>query len=379
MRRPASGTRLVAVLAGVWLGLVAMLSGSTAVGDTSNWAAGAGATQVWTDNVFGTEPSPGDGITDGRGWFSWTPAPALRLGANGRLLRFQDNPDLDHGYLTVMAEAIPSSRESSVRWQAGVSSAWRLNGDLYEPFNYQDTVAYVSARRYLATSFSVQLRADLSARSYPEQPAEDARKAWLTARLQRSLPTRTSLTLSLRGGWKDYSSGDQADAAVRELNLQAAQSISTRLALRTWWSDAHLYKHGDASEQLAAFDNPLMDEFSFDGTRVGASLKLILPWNLVAEAAGERSWLRYPGRPPAVYDPGKNEFVLNGELLALADGRRADTVNRVRLGLERRGTRLWGATKLDLNAALEWNDQASNDLYWQWSGWSVQAGASLGF
>jgi hypothetical protein len=344
--------------------------------------AGASAMQIWADNVFGTEPSPSDGITDGRGWLSWRPAASLRLGANGRLVRFQDNPNLNHGYLTVMAETISGSRGSQARWQAGLSNAWRLNADLYEPFNYRDTSGYLSARYYLTPAFSTQLRADVSARAYPDQVSEDSRKVWLTARLQRSLPTRTSVTLALRAGWKDYVDGGQTDAAVRDVNLQAAQSLNARLALRTWWSNSHLYEHGDAAEQMAAFDNPLLDEFSFDGDRLGVSLKVIMPWNLVAELSGERSWLDYPGRPPTVYDPLANTFAVSGEEgdeLVLADGERSDAVTRLRLGLQRRGTRLWGESRLDLNAAAEWNDQESNDLYWQWHGWSVQAGASVEF
>lgn len=374
----AASTSLLPVLAGFLLGACLALRGDVAVGETSSWSAGAGATQVWTENVFGTEPSPGDGITDGRGWLSWSPARALRLGASGRLLRFQDNADLNHGYLTLTAEALPSARSAQTRWQAGLSGSWRLNGDLYEPFNYRDVTAYATLRHYLAAGFSSQLRADATARAYPEQPVEDARKAWLTARLQRSLPTRTSLTLSLRGGWKAYVGQERTDAAAREVSLQAAQSLAERFALRAWWSDSHLYEYGDAAAQLAAFDNPLLDEFSFDGSRLGAALKVITPWNLVLDLSAERAWLDYPGRPPALYDPAKDEFVLAGDLLALADGVRSDRVTRARLGVERRGVRLGGA-RLDLTGAVEWNDAQSNDLYWQWSGWSAQMGASFGF
>ncbi len=345
----------------------------------ADWTAGAATMQVWTDNVFGTEPSPGDGITDGRGWFAWKPATAVRLAANGRLLRFRDNPSLDHGYLTVMAEAMPSAQGAQTRWQAGIAQAWRLNGELYEPFDYRDTNAYATARHYLAAGFSAQLRADAAWRRYPEQPVEDARRAWLSLRFQRSLPTRTSLTLSLRQGWKAYRDGAQAPAAARELGLQAAQSLSPRLALRAWGSLSDLYEHGDSAAQLAAFDNPLLDEFSADGGRLGAALKVITPWHVTAELSGERARLDYPGRPPTVYDATSNMFVLDGEELALADGERRDTVTRARLAVERPGVRLGGRAQLDLTAAVEWNDAESNDLYWQWSGWSVQAGASLAF
>lgn len=353
--------------------------GPAAVGAPASWSAGASTMQVWTDNVFGTEPSPGDGITDGRGWFAWKPATAVRLAANGRLLRFRDNPDLDHGYVTVMAEALPSSRSAKTRWQAGLAGAWRLNGELYEPFDYRDTNAYASARHYLAAGFSAQLRADASWRRYPGQPVEDARRAWLSLRLQRSLPTRTSLTLSLRQGWKAYRDDAQAPAAARELGLQVAQSLSSRLALRAWGSLSDLYEHGDSAAQLAAFDNPLLDEFSSAGGRFGAALKLITPWHLTADLSGERARLDYPGRPPTVYDADTNLFVLDGEELALADGDRRDTVTRVRLAVERPGVRLGGRAQLDLSAAVEWNDADSNDLYWQWRGWSAQAGASVAF
>lgn len=342
-------------------------------------AGGAAATQVWTENIFGTEPSPGDGITDGRGWVAWSPGPSWRFAANGRLLRFQENPDLNHGYLTLSAETIPGARNGRNRWQAGVSGAWRMNADLYAPFDYRDVMAYATAKRYLTSSFTAQLRADLTARTYPDQSSEDARKAWLTARLQRSLPTRTSVTLALRTGWKSYLDGARHDAGARELNLQLAQSVSTRLALRSWWSHAHLFEHGDAAAQMAAFDNPLLDEFSFDGDRVGLALKVIAPWNLALDVSGERAWLDYPGRPPALYDPITDKFLLNGSLLALGEGDRSDAVTRIRLQVERRGTRLWGGARVDLDAALEWNDQSSNDLYWQWHGLAGQVGISLPF
>ncbi len=342
-------------------------------------AGGAAATQVWTENIFGTEPSPGDGITDGRGWLAWSPAPAWRFAANGRLLRFQDNPDLNHGYLTLSAETITGARNAHTRWQAGVSGAWRMNADLYAPFDYRDAVAYVTAKHYLTSSFTAQLRADVSARTYPDQSSEDARKAWLTARLQRSLPTRTSVTLALRTGWKAYLDDARDDAAARELNLQVAQSVSTRVALRSWGSNTHLFQHGDAAAQMAAFDNPLLDEFSFDGNRVGLSVKVIAPWNLALEMSGERAWLDYPGRPPALYDPVTDKFLISNGLLALGTGERSDAVTRLRLQVERRGARLWGDTRVDLDAALEWNDQASNDLYWQWRGLAGQVGMSVQF
>lgn len=374
-----AGRRGIARAAGLLVLALATLPGAVAVGETASWSAGAATMQVWTDNVFGTEPSPGDGITDGRGWFAWKPATAVRLAANGRLLRFRDNPDLDHGYLTVMAEAMPSARGAQTRWQAGVAQAWRMNGELYEPFDYRDTNAYASLRHYLAAGFSAQLRGDASWRRYPDQPVEDARKAWLALRLQRSLPTRTSLTLSLRNGWKSYDDDAQVPAATAEAGLQVAQSLSSRLALRGWGSLSHLYEHGDAAAQLAAFDNPLMDEFSSDGSRLGAALKVITPWNLTAELSGERARLDYPGRPPAVYDAEMNLFVLEGEQLALAEGERSDTVTRARLAIERPGLRLGGRAQLDFTVAVEWNDADSNDLYWQWSGWSTQIGASIGF
>jgi hypothetical protein len=369
---------LIARTAAAWLVAVLLVSPLPLWAQTQV-TAGAGAMQIWTDNVFGTEPSPSDGIIDGRGWLMWTPAQRVRLGANGRLLSFQDNPDLNHGYLTMMAETMSGVRGSQARWQAGLANAWRKNADLYEPFDYRDTSAYLSARYYLASAFSTQLRVDGSARAYPDQAVEDARKLWLTVRLQRSLPTRTSLTLALRTGWKNYDDVDQTDAAAHEVSLQAAQSLSSRLALRAWWSASDLYEHGDAAAQMAAFDNPLMDEFSSDGRRLGVALKVIMPWNLVADLSGEYALLDYPGRPPAVYDPLLNTFALNGDQLALAEGERSDEVTRLRLAVQRRSARLWGDSRLDLNASIEWNDQESNDLYWQWSGWSGQVGASVEF
>lgn len=359
--------------------LVALGCALPALAATSTVSGGAGAARIWTDNVFGTEPSPGDGITEGRGWLSWRPASAWRLMASGRMLRFQDNGDLNHGYVMAAVEAIPGRSGGATRWQAGMAGSWRLNGDLYEPFNYRDTSAYASAKHHLAADFTAQLRADVSAREYPEQPTEDSRKAWLALRLQRSLPTRTSVTLSARTGWKKYVEGTQTDAAVREMYLQVAQSVSARVAARAWGSTSHLFEHGDAAEQMAAFDNPLLDEFSFDGRRLGLATKVILPWNLVAEVSGERAWLDYPGRPPALYDPIMNRFVVDGTQLVLEEGQRQDATTRARLSLERRGARSGPGSRLDLNAALEWSDQQSNDLYWQWHGWSVQAGAAIEF
>ena len=362
----------IALLAALCAALPAPTAASTV-------SAGAGAAHVWTDNVFGTEPSPSDGITDGRGWLAWRPAARWRLAASGRLLRFDDNQDLNHGYVMLAAEATPGPATGALRWQVGAAGTWRLNGDLYEPFNYRDAGAYVSARRQLSPEMSAQARVDGALRDYPGQPNEDSRKAWLSLRLQRSLPTRTSLTLSGRTGWKQYVEGAQADAAVREFHLQAAQSVSGRVALRAWGATSHLFEHGDAAEQMAAFDNPLLDEFSFDGRRLGGAVKVILPWNLVADLSGERAWLDYPGRPPALYDPAMNRFVVDGKKLVLDDGQRQDATTRARLSLERRGARFGDGSRLDVTASAEWSEQQSNDLYWQWRGWSFQAGASIEF
>jgi hypothetical protein len=346
----------------------------------SAWAAGLGAAQVWTDNVFGTESSPGDGITDGRGWLVWAPANSLELGATGRLVRFRDNPALDHGYFQASAEARRSAPGAGTQWSAGLAGAGRTNDELYALYDYRDASAYLGAKHYLTPSFTAQLRADASVRSYPDAPSEDARRIWLSARLHRSLPSRTSFGLGIRTGWKRYDDGRLSDAAAREVSAQAAQSLATRLAVRAWWSHSRLYEHGDASAQLAAFDNPLLDEFSTDGVRAGAALKLFLPWNLLAELSAERAWLDYPGRPPALYDPATDEFLVDDDdLVILAPGERHDAATRVRFDLERRIAETWGGARASLRGSVEWSRQISNDLYWGWEGWSAQVGAAVEF
>ena len=113
MTTRAARTLLAAAL------LVALLP----LGAMAGVGAGASATQVWTENIFGTEPSPSDGITDGRGWVAWSPNPSWRFAANGRRLNFRDNPDLNHGYLTLSAETIPGAR-SAPDWPM---SSWRAS------------------------------------------------------------------------------------------------------------------------------------------------------------------------------------------------------------------------------------------------------------
>ncbi|MBK6900091.1 MAG: hypothetical protein IPH09_12785 [bacterium] len=342
------------------------------------WNAGAGVSLVAADNVFGTESSPGDGIADGRGWLLWTPADALQLGASGRLVRFLDNPDLNHAYLQASAEARRSTPGAATQWMAGLSVSQRANDDLYALYDYREGGAYLSAKRYLAPGFSAQLRADLSRRTYPDSPDEDARRTWLSARLQRSLPTRTSLGCSARAGWKSYATDQLEPAASWEISAQVAQSLSSRFALRAWWSRARLYEYGDVAVQLAAFDNPLLDEFSADGPRAGAALKMILPRNCLAELSAERAWSDYPGRPPQIYDPATDEFLLDDDdQIVLGAGERSDELSRVRLDLEQRLAALHGGATASFRVSVEWARRSSNDLYWQWSGWSVQAGAAF--
>ena len=344
----------------------------------SPWAAGAGASLIATDNVFGTESSPGDGIADGRGWLLWTPAASLQLGASGRLVRFRDNPDLNHGYLQASAEVQQAARGARTHWQAGLSASRRANEDLYAPYDFREGGAYASAKRYLTPSFTAQLRADAAARTYPDSPDEDARRTWLSIRMHRSLPSRTSFGMGARAGWKSYDTDRMEAAAAWELFAQAAQSLSTRLALRAWWSRSRLYEHGDVAAQLAAFDNPLLDEFSVDGPRLGAAVKAILPRNCLAELSAELAWLDYPGRPPQVYDPATDEFLLDAdERIILGPGERSDTLSRVRLDLEQRLAAGRSGVDASFRVSVEWTQRSSNDLYWQWRGWSVQAGAAV--
>ncbi|MHB8078541.1 MAG: hypothetical protein ACYDIE_04725 [Candidatus Krumholzibacteriia bacterium] len=352
----------------------------------SAWNSGFSAEQIYTANVFGTDSSPDDAIVDGRAWAGWAPTRALRFEATGRLVRFFANPTLDHGYLGGGLNFQWASPGHRHRYVAGASGSLRRNGELYSLYDYREGGVYASGKRYFTPAFSCELRADLMRRLYPEAPLEDALKAWLSARLSRSLPSRTSLALTGRVGWKRYASGELdatgalPRAAIWEGGLQGAQSISARFALRGWWTHSELFQSVDSARELAAFENPLLDEFSAAGDRVGAALKVILPWNCTAEMAGERSRLTYPGRPPLLYDPVANLFLVAGdESLALGTGARRDTSSHLRFGLDKRVNLAGGTSGMLLRAGAEWTDQSSNDLYWTWQGWAVNAGASLEF
>lgn len=353
------------------------------------WAGGFDATQVWTANVFGTEPSPSDNILDTRGWAAWFPAASLRLRAAGRLVRFYGDPLLDHGYASGSLEWQGASGLRQ-RFLAGASGSWRINGDLYAPYDHRQLALYAETKRYFTPAFTGQLRADFAARRYPDLPEEDARKAQLAVRLNRSLATRTSLGLTLGAGWKLYredlpdSIAGGADGSRRaarwEVACRVAQSLSERLAARAWWERSRLTESVDAAALLAGFENPLLDEFSAEGDRIGAALKAILPRNWVAEVSGEHARLDYPGRPPALYDPAADEFVLDEQgWVVLGAGERRDTVNRLGLDLRRQLNLGGGGARLVLGAGVEWVDQDSNDLYYGWSGWAGNAGASVAF
>ncbi len=350
------------------------------------WNTGLSAEQIYTENVFGTEASPSDGIVDGRAWVGWSPGPSLRLDAAGRLVRFFANPALDHGYLSGGLRLQGASPGHRNVYLAGAGGSLRLNGELYSLYDYREGGLYASAKRYFTPAFSLELRADLAGRLYPDAPLEDATKGWLSARLSRSLPSRTSLALTGRVGAKRYASGERdatgalPRAALWEAGLSGAQSLAARLSVRAWWSHSELFESTDSAAQLAAFENPLLDEFSAAGERFGAAFKAILPWNCTAEFAGERTVLTYPGRPPLLYDPVTDiHAVAPDASLALGEGDRRDTANRLRLGLEKRIGLAGGASGLALRAGAEWTDQASNDLYWAWRGWAVHGGASLEF
>lgn len=374
--------RLLASL--VLIGLLAAASAVSA-GDGA-WNTGLSAEQIYTANVFGTDSSPADGIVDGRAWAGWSPVSSLRLEAAGRLVRFFENPTLDHGYLNGGLNLQWVSPGRRHQYTAGANGSLRLNGDLYSPYDYREGGGHASAKRYFTPAFSLEMRADLLGRLYPEAPLEDAMKGWLSARLSRSLPSRTSLALTGRVGWKRYAAGEHdaagalPRAALWEGGLQGAQSLSARLAVRAWWSHAELFESTDSAQELAAFENPLLDEFSAAGERFGAVLKVILPWNCTAELGGERFRLTYPGRPPLLYDPVADLFLVAGdESLALGTGDRRDTSSRLRLGLDKRINLAGGVSGLMLRAGAEWTDQSSNDLYWTWQGWAAHAGASLEF
>jgi len=365
-------------------GLLAVAA--TAAAGESVWNTGLSAEHIYSQNVFGTDSSPADGIVDGRAWAGWSPASAVRFEAMGRLVRFFENPALDHGYLSGGINLKWASPGRRHQYLAGASGSLRANDELYAPYNYREGGGFASAKRYFTPAFSLELRGDLLGRVYPDAPLEDAMKVWLSSRLSRSLPSRTSLALTGRVGWKRYASGELdatgalPRAAIWEGGAQAAQSLAARFAVRAWWTHSELFESTDSAQELAAFENPLLDEFSAAGDRVGAAVKVILPWNCMAEVGGERSRLTYPGRPPLVYDPAANLFLIAAdESLALGSGDRRDTANHLRLGLDKRITLAGGASGMVVRAGAEWTDQASNDLYWTWQGWVVHAGASLEF
>lgn len=375
-------SRCLALLVPVGLFVVAPVAGAGNV----DWSTGLSAEQIYTANVFGTDSSPADGIIDGRAWAGWSPVSSLRLEASGRLVRFFENPALDHGYLSSGLNLRWASPGRRHQYAAGAYGSLRLNGDLYSIYDYREGGGYASAKRYFTPAFSLELRTDLLGRLYPEAPPEDAMKGWLSARLSRSLPSRTSFALTGRVGWKRYASGERdatgalPRAALWEGGLQAAQSLSGRFAARAWWSRSQLFESTDSAQELAAFENPLLDEFSAAGNRGGAALKMILPWNSTAELGGEWARLTYPGRPPLLYDPVANLFlVADDESLALGTGDRRDSYRRLRLDLDKRINLAGRAAGMMLRAGAEWADQSSNDRYWTWQGWAVHAGASVEF
>jgi hypothetical protein len=300
-----------------------------------------------------------------------------------------ENSILDHGYLYGSLEGLWTSGGSRQRYTAGVLGAWRLNRDLYAVYDYREVAGYVGLKRYVSPPFSAEIRADVSARAYPDWPKEDARKLWLSGHLNRSFPTRTSLGLTARAGWKQFAA-DRTDstgatveaspgAALWDVALRAAQSLSQRLAIRGWWGISQLFESADATAQLAVFENPLLDEFSSDGPRYGAALKAILPAGWIVDLQAERTRRTYPGRPPLYYDPLNDHFVLDAdEHPTLAPGERRDSATRIRLDGDKR-INTGGGGQLALRAGIEWAEQDSNDLYWVWDGWTFNAGVSLAF
>ncbi len=347
---------------------------------------GLSAEQLWAQNVFGTEISPADAVLDGRGWLAWYPDSHLRAGASGRLVRFLDDPRLDHDYLQGSVEAQWAGGQGRRRLTGGVSGIWRSNTDLYTPYDYRDVSLFASGKLYFTPAFTFQARADLAQRVYPEMSWEDARRVWLSGRLNRSLPTRTSLTLSGRVGWKDYEEavpdtaglvGDAPQAALWEVAVQVGQSLSERVGARAWLTYGRLFEATNVARQLTGFENPLLDEFSADGERYGGALKVILPWNCTTELAGEYINLYFPGEPSTRNGTPGPAFIGPDDLLIL--GQRHDTVTRVKFYADKRITGSSQARKLTLRASAEWTRQESTELYWTWQGWTVGGGLSFEF
>jgi hypothetical protein len=196
--------------------------------------------------------------------------------------------------------------------------------------------------------------------------------------LNRSLPSRTSLGLTARVGWKRYVFAAAGRATLWELALRGAQALSPVFGVRGWVTHSQLLEYADASAELAAFENPLLDAFSADGTRYGAALKARLPARWTLDLEFERLRCAFPGRPPTAYDPTEGAFIVDAtDQLVLNEGVRRDSSVMARLSAQKQILSGRGSRQISLRASVEWSDQGSNDLYWVWSGWSCTGGVSL--
>ena len=218
--------------------------------------------------------------------------------------------------------------------------------------------------------------------AYPDSPDEDAQKAWLSARLHRSLPYAHELRPRRAHGLEALR---HRPAGRRRRSgrspRQAAQSLSTRLALRAWWSRSRLVRarrrHRPARRLRQSPARRVLRRRHPAGRRREGDPALELPRGTV-RGTGLAGLSRPPadalrsrhGRIPGRRRRADCSWRRRAQRHRDAGAPRPRAAHRRRLG--RRAARACAPPSSG-------RARNSNDLYWEWSGWSVQAGAAIEF
>jgi len=256
--------------------------------------------------------------------------------------------------------------------RAGAQAAKRVHADAYGSYDFTEGAAYLAFRHYLAEGLLWRGGLHLRYRDYRELPEESYLEPRVETRLQRFLPSRTTLELRLDAGSKVFTDplaarlwGTGEDPVTGQLTVggRVARGFGERTSA---WLD------GEARISLADFphvvredvyDSPLLDAYANHGARLEAAARRLLPWQIWLEGGGAYG----------VWGYGEIEF-------SSVEGatHRSDRITQAYLSLDRQFN-LPGSRRVKASLWLGWTDQRSDIPLYELSGPAVTTSLAWSF
>jgi len=290
-----------------------------------------------------------------------------KLGYVGRITSVSDDTQLGSMRHALGAEWRHGRGPGHGGASAGLQVARRSNDERYAAYDRTEVQIYAVKKIQLRPTLMWRTVGGLDVMRYGDLPEESSLEPYGRSELRLSLPTRSTVGLTMRYGAKIYD--DPAAAGVwatngspstseASLGLTASQSLSDRLGLRASFDYDWSLSDFPRWAQDDMFDNPLLDGYASEDATLESTLRILGPAQIWVEIGG-----------------GVSERDYGSLLFAVVEGgaERTDDITWASLSLKRR-LRI-GPGDATFRARGSWIDQSSSLALYSWTG--VSASTSL--